>query len=83
MKWFTLKSSPMRCNGDSRSRYEACVQDRNVVCEAGDHGTTLSCSSLHKRVTGWYSVEEEVAFDARAADQMSYTQVSVRKISLR
>lgn len=69
MKWFTLKSSAIRVNGESRSVYVVCVHERNVVSWAGAQGTRFPNSSLHWRETGEYRLDEEL--EARAADQIS------------
>jgi hypothetical protein len=72
MKWLTWNNALMRCRGESWSRYTACVCGWNVFCMARGQGIMSSFSFLHSIVTESYSVEEDVAFDARAADLMSY-----------
>jgi hypothetical protein len=48
------------------------VYGRKGVLEVGDQGTIWPSSFLQSMGTGWERVEEEVAFEARAADHMSW-----------
>jgi hypothetical protein len=72
IRWWTWNNALMRCRGESWSRYTACVCGWNVFCTASGQGMISSFSFLHRIVTESYRVEEDVAFDARAADLMSY-----------